>query len=148
MSIVMINIFLVTMMVVWVVVIIMQKHRFDWDTVWTLPLPPVTKLRKFMLDLKLFKIRSNKDKINSLDEIDLMKKIENYQSTVNISVVIEAALESGFQFWFQTVYLMPTIFLTFMDIDEQSNWSDLFTWKVLSILLSFGTFSWTFCSIE
>ena len=77
-----------------------------------------------------------------------VKEIEDNQSLVNISIVIEAAIESSFQFWFQTVYLMPTVFLSFMDLGEESKWSDLVNWRVFSILLSFGTFSWTFCSIE
>ena len=112
-----------------------------------------------MIERKIYKNNTQKNKVKynagviNNEYIEKNKKyekeLEDNQSIVNISVVIEAAMESSFQFWFQTIYLMPTIFISFMDVEGGgSKLSDLLNWRVFSIVLSFGTFSWTFCSIE
>ena len=61
----------------------------------------------------------------------------------------EATAESSFQFWFQTVYLMPTIIIIFTAESQSSTkLTDLFQWRIISILLSFGTFAFTFYNIR
>ena len=140
-----------------------KKGRFS---IWTLPLPIITKFQQFLIEWKRIKNnreKNEKDKIGYISDkykkknAEIEKELEDNQSRVNISVVIEAAIESSFQFWFQTVYLIPTIFLSFMVIDDEGTWSDLFNLRIwnpvfvsrlFSIFLSFATFSWTFCSIE
>ena len=54
-------------------------------------------------------------------------------------------LESSFQFVFQTLFLLPTIILNFTSLNGTNDFdlSDLVNWKLLSILLSFGTFAFT-----
>ena len=80
---------------------------------------------------------------------ELEEELEINLSLVNVSVVIEAALESCFQFWIQTIYVVPTLYLSFMDVTSEGyGWADLFNLKIFSIVTSFATFSWTFCSIR
>jgi len=78
--------------------------------------------------------QENKEKWQKLEE-----KNEN---KVNNSLIIESSLESSFQFNFQTLYLLPTIILNFK-LNGTNDLTDLVNWKLLSILLSFGTFAFT-----
>ena len=68
-----------------------------------------------------------------------------HANIVNISMIVEAATESGFQYWFQTIYLLPSIILTFHNVG--GNWTELFNWRVFSIILSFCSFAWAFFNI-
>ena len=63
----------------------------------------------------------------------------NHEAVVNLSVLIEAAIESSFQFWLQTIFLIPTVIITVTD--GLVNWKDLFSWRLASICISLGTFS-------
>ena len=65
-----------------------------------------------------------------------VEKIRRNEAVVNLSHLIEATAESSFQFWFQTVYLMPTIFVRFTSKTQGSTkWTDLFQWRIISILI-------------
>ena len=121
---------LLTMIIVWIDIIKKKDISFwSWETFWILPLPVVTKLQKCIIDFKLYKNNIDRNKVEAgvlaKEYIDKNKEYEkeqeDNQSIVNISVVIEAALESSFQFWFQTVYLMPTIFISFMDVEGEGS---------------------------
>ena len=52
---------------------------------------------------------------------------------MTLALIIEASMESYFQFWLQINYSLPDIFT---DIDTIG---ELVTWKTLSILFSFIT---------
>ena len=112
--------------------------------IFRLPLPPFTKIYKSYCNIKE---NSSKDDINKEQkkwklELDIQAKI------VIISMIIEAAIESGFQFWFQSIYLMPTLILSFIGIGVTTSWTDLFNWRLFSIAMSFYTFAWTFYNIR
>jgi len=119
-----------------------------------LPIPPLTKLNKLICDIKLFKINAihPKDEKEKTDkesmETDCRKDLISHDNVVNTSLVVEASVESGFQFWFQTVYILPTILLSFIRIGGDAKWTDLFNWKMFSILMSFASFAWTFYTIR
>ena len=100
-------------------------------------------------DWKLFKVFTEDESENK--ETEKLKWKEKYESNskiVNVSMTIEASIESGFQFWFQSIYLLPTLILSFMDIDGLNSWTDLFNWRIFSIAMSFATFAWTFFKIR
>ena len=78
----------------------------------------------------------------------VIKKMDEYENIVNLSMIIEASIESSFQFFFQTVYVLPTIILSFTDVSGTFDWTDLFNWKSFSILLSFASFAWAFFAIR
>ena len=81
-------------------------------------------------------------------ETDCRKELVSHDNVVNTSLVVEASVESGFQFWFQTVYILPTIILSFIRIGGDAKWTDLFNWRMFSILMSFASFAWTFYTIR
>ena len=119
-----------------------------------LPLPFVTRVYKFMFDWELFKIykqpRDKRDEETKYEEdkIKAIGKIDAYENIVNLSLIIEASVESSFQFFFQTVYVLPTIILSFTEVSGSFDWTDLFNWKTFSILLSFASFAWAFYTIR
>ena len=126
------------------------KKEFDF---WVYPLPPITRLHKIICDWKLFRINMKDQSIQEStsirkNKIKWIRKLEINNAVINISVLIEASMESTFQFCFQTINLIPTIVLSFSRIDSESGWMDLVNWKIFSIILSFGSFAWAFVSIR
>ena len=95
----------------------------------------------------MFRARSA-DEENSFNEDTWKEEADIQAKIVIISMIIEAAIESGFQFSFQSIYLMPTLILSFIGIGETTSWTDLFNWRLFSIAMSFYTFAWTFYSIR
>ena len=71
---------------------------------------------------------------------------------------VEATCESGFQFYFQLSYLLPTIIISVALVcggvrgDDQEagggSLTDLFNWRTASIAASFFSISRTFCTIR
>ena len=61
---------------------------------------------------------------------------------VTLALIIEASMESYFQFWLQINYSLPDIFT---DID---NIEELVTWRTLSIVLSFITITFSVFKIR
>ena len=80
-----------------------------------------------------------------------IEKLRKNESLLNLSHMIEATIESSFQFWFQTIYAFPTILLT-VNEDKQGqtriDTNDFVNMRMLSILFSFGTFAFTFYNIR
>ena len=71
----------------------------------------------------------------------------------SLAATIEATCESGFQFFFQLSYLLPTILISVSNIrltgDESGgSLEDLFNWRTASIAASFISISRTFCVIR
>ena len=118
----------------------------------TFPLPFVTKIYQFHYTKKLFTVytkdrRGEDDKSYfELSRGKWMNKIRNHEAVVNLSLLIEAAIESSFQFWFQTTFLIPTVIITITD--GLLNWTDLFSWRLASICISFGAFAYAFYNIR
>ena len=116
------------------------------------PLPFVTKMYQFHYTTKLFKCytkdrRGEEDRSNfELSRGKLMSKIRNYEAAVNFSVLIEAAIESSFQFWLQINFLISTVIITITD--GLVNWKDLLNWRLASICISLGTFSFACYNIK
>ena len=123
------------------------ENKTSWRNLLLWPIPPVSRAVSFYYDLQIFKCNMNKMDFREAIA-QLQDKLHDNLAFVNISVVIEAAVESSFQFWFQTIYLMPSLFLSVMGVGQEYDWKDLFNWRMFSVVLSFGTFSWTFCTIK
>ena len=125
-------------------------------SIFKLPLPFVTKAHKFICEMELFENYSwssrndnsfTKKQYEEKKKI-ISKKASSIENIVNLSLIIEASVESSFQFFFQTVFALPNIVLTFTDPDGSLSWTDLFNWKTFSILLSFISFAWAFYVIR
>ena len=77
-----------------------------------------------------------------------MERLDDNDQIVNLSLIIESSVEASFQFFFQTVYVLPTLILSFTDVSGTSDWKDLFNWNIFSIVLSFASFAWAFYVIR
>ena len=55
---------------------------------------------------------------------------------MTLGLVIEASLESYFQFWLQCNYSLPDILVIILEVN---NYEELINWRTMSIVLSFIT---------
>ena len=139
--------------ILWGVIQIGQGCGFSFQN---LPLPFVTRWFKFRLDGELYghyawPDRNKSPKCQSEYEGKLKQCTENLNSNdqiVNLSLIIESSVEASFQFFFQTVYVLPTLILSFTDVSGIFEWKDLINWKTFSIVLSFASFAWAFYVIR
>ena len=80
---------------------------------------------------------------------DLIEELEDQKTITTISMINEASMESSFQFLFQGLFSLPTLVFSFLDIyDDKKKMTDLVTWKIVSIILSFLTFALTSFNIR
>ena len=102
------------------------------------PFPVFTKLRKVFLDWRLFNVLSNKEDgkktegkrkieaiMDELNNILIMDELDRHQNIMNLALIIEASFEAGFQFWFQTIYLLPSLLVGILDIRGSNEITDL-----------------------
>ena len=121
--------------------------------IWNLPFPFLTKLRQTRIEwtkYSLFTKRAEMDKAE-FDEVMEKKKEEEeeIQKAELFSIVAETGLESNFQFWFQTQFILPGLVANILDYtNDQLGLTDLFNFRVFSILLSFVSISWTAVKIR
>ena len=123
---------------------------------WYLPFPFITRWFKFRLDGELFKNYAWPDRNKSLESQSeyerkvkkCLEKLDSHDQIVNLSLIIESSVEASFQFFFQTVYVLPTLILSFTDVSGTFDWKDLVNWKTFSIVLSFASFAWAFYVIR
>ena len=120
------------------------------------PLPPITKLKRFLCDWELFKNFSNPNRNENEktkqeyeeNKNKWMGEIEKNDRIVVLSLVIESSLESSFQFFLQTIYALPTLILAFTGSPGSFDLEDLFNLRTVSILSSFGTFAMAYFAIR
>ena len=127
-----------------------------------LPNPVITKLYSAVVDFRITFLRreNNADKSDrdsydneSLRNIDKLKKLykkrENHEGAINLSLIIEAVTESSFMFWYQIIFLLPGFVFIVMDVGEHGKkMTDLFNWKIFSILTSFTAIALSYCNIK
>ena len=94
------------------------------------------------------------------EEFEVEKKrcldqLADQENRIILSLIIEASVEATFQFFFQTVFLLPKILVTLISVGSLGvaailPWNNgaLFTWEFFSIYSSFFTFAWAFHSIR
>ena len=89
---------------------IYKKKDGFWKNIWKFPNPMITKYRKFMLEYQEHKLRSFPDEEERKKRIlKVKKKQEKHTRFLNVSLINEAAMESSFQLWFQTLYMFPIV---------------------------------------
>ena len=77
---------------------------------------------------------------------EIEKEIEKHEASVILALILEASLESNFQFWLQSNYSLPDILVII--VEAKSNYEELINWRTMSILLSFITISYSIIKIR
>ena len=119
-------------------------ERAELYKVFKMPNPCITKFYRMLLEFQLF------EKLGKEEFVDgnHMDKMEANENCVVMSMIIEAVVESSFQFYFQTTFLVPVIIVKILDIENVKLLTDIFNWRVFSIAMSFVTISWSFYNIR
>ena len=74
---------------------------------WSIPLPIFTNLYNIYLAYKYHSARAERDFKQKVAPIE--EKIKDHERSLVLAIVIEAATEASFQFFIQTLYLMPSL---------------------------------------
>ena len=123
---------------------------FNWYLLLKIPSPPVAKLYKAIIECKSFSNNKNIEDSNYENrKTDLIKELENQKKITTISMILEASMESSFQFLLQGLFSLATLVFSVMDIYEgRMKIIDLLNWKIVSIVLSFLSFAFTSFTIR
>mgnify|MGYP001413502280 FL=1 len=124
---------------------VISLNRF---TILKFPIPPLTKTLRTMLECQSYVNNTKKEKeVKEFEKSKdyLLQELDEQNKLTNISMLIESGTESSFQFLFQSLYFLPTIILALVDL---SSLSDLVDIKIISILISFLTYSWSSFNIR
>ena len=121
-----------------------------------LPLPIITKFNRFLWDLDLHEnfawscrnTNSETEKTYQDKKKQIDDEISAYEHIVNLSLIIEASIEASFQFFMQTIFVLPTVILAFTDPMGVFDWANLFNIRFASIVMSFASFSYGFYKIR
>ena len=80
-----------------------MTRKYDWSLILKFPIPILTKIYKTILQVQINKNEGQRgtdeyEKKNT----DLIKKMDDQKILTNISLILEASLESSFQFLHMT----------------------------------------------
>ena len=127
-----------------------SKMEFNCFLLMKLPLSPVTKSLKTLIECRSFINNKNMEDANyGKQKTDLIAELEDQKTITTISMINEATMESSFQFLFQGLFSLPTLVFSFKDLyDGDMKMTDLVNWKIVSIILSFLTFAFTSFNIS
>ena len=131
---------------------LLLRNFFELDCylLFKIPLPPLTKIKKTIIECRTFVNNKRKEEVDyDTTNTKLIQELEDQKNITTISMIIEASMESSFQFLFQGLFSLPTLLFSFLDIHEGTlQIKDLFNWKHLSIALSFLSFAFTSFNIR
>ena len=124
--------------------------KLDCYLLFKIPLPPLTKIKKTIIECRTFVNNKRKEEADyDTTNTKFIQELEDQENITAISMIIEASMESSFQFLFQGLFSLPTLLFSFLDIHEGTlQIKDLFNWKHLSIVLSFLSFAFTSFNIR
>ena len=124
--------------------------QLDWHLFFKIPLPPLTKVNKSIIEVRSFVNNKRKEEADyDSTNTKFIQELEDQKNITTISMIIEASMESSFQFLFQGLFSLPTLVFSFLDIHEGTlQMKDLVNWKHLSIVLSFLSFAFTSFNIR
>ena len=87
--------------------------------------------------------RNEKRGENKLKKIrNCKEKIQAHENIVNMSLILEAGIESAFQFYLQSLYSMPST------LNQSGSLSDMFNLTNFSIAASFVSYANTCVTIR
>ena len=123
--------------------------KMDGYLLFRFPLPPVAKFNKTVIECRSYVNDMRKGEADYDEKkTKLIKELDDQKIVTTIAMILEAGLESSFQFLFQGLYSLPTLTVAFMDIRGINNLTDLVNWKVVSIIFSFLSFAQTSFNIR
>ena len=139
--------------ITWVVI---EQGRWSKTSIFRLPIPIFTVPYKFYYDKQMIEIMATPDRDDNEKTREnyekakeaVQKKLDSLETTVNLSKIVESAVESRFQFFYQTVFIFPSIVLSVTADAGGGDWRKLVNWRTLSILLSFTSFAWNYYTIR
>ena len=119
----------------------------------SLPLPLITRAYRFYLDIQhaLFKGLEEPSEEEQEREEEVQKKLKVNNRDILMAQQMECTGESSFQFFMQTLWLMPTLLILWWDkvrIAETANFDDLFNMRTLSLTISFLTMGISYTNIR
>ena len=122
----------------------------SWYLPLKIPLPPLSKLLKTIIEWNIFGNNKNIDDSNyEKRKTELLEELEDQKTITTISMILEAGLESSFQFFFQGLFSLPTLVFSFKDVyNGEMKMTDLVNWKIISIVMSFLSFAFTSYNIR
>ena len=117
--------------------------KFDRYLFFKIPLPPFTKFHKTLIEIRSFLNNKNKEDAKyEQTNTALIQELEDQKIITTISMIVEASMESSFQFLFQSIFSLPTLVLAYLDLHEgKLSMTQLVNWKNVSIVLSFLSFA-------
>ena len=99
---------------------------------------------RFYLENKLLQVE--RDEGRGEKKLEMIRKcketIQDHENTVNLSLILEAGIESGFQFFLQSLVWMPST------VSQSGSWTDMINWTNVSIGLSFVSYAYTCVTIR
>ena len=101
-------------LLLWIVVELEDNSKGGNWNIFRIPLPFITKIYKFHCDKIYYELKAqNQDQKGYKENLKMCQnKRKRHANAVNFSLITEAALESSFQFFFQSVYYIPTLGMT------------------------------------
>ena len=135
--------------------IVLEWGQWRITSIFRVPLPIFTLPHKVYCEYKIFEIIARPDRNNDAktkkkyeeDREVWRKKLDYHKTIVNLSKIIESAVESGFQFFFQTVFSLPTFILN-VTAHAGHSWTELINWTTVSIIISFTSFAMAYYTIR
>ncbi len=125
-----------------VFITLLFSNIFKWDSflIYRFPFYPFTTIGHTILECKSFINKKKEEADYDKTDKELTKKMEDQKNIIHISRIIEASIGSSFQFLFQGLFSLPTLFLCLLDI-QNGALKDWVNWKYFSIVFSFISFA-------
>ena len=135
---------------IFLTLIFYKFYNLDFYLLLKIPLPPFTKIIKSIIECRSYTNNKRREEADyETSNTKLIQELEDQKNITTISMIIEASVESSFQFLFQGVFSLPTLVFSFMDIQKGTlQINQLVNWKTLSIFFSFLSFAITSFNIR
>ena len=80
---------------------LLERRTFGLKSFIRLPIPMIAKIYRTFCDWKLFNLKTGSGKENEEEMKKWLKKLEDHEDLVNLSLITESGAEASFQFFFQ-----------------------------------------------
>ena len=134
--------------------LVMEAGRWSATSIFRVPIPFFTVPYECYLKVKHYGIMARPGRDDSMknrkqfeeDKAASLKRMDTHENIVNLAKILESAVESGFQFFFQSVFTLPSLIQSLT-----APWTSLtqfVNWRMASIFISFTSFAMTYYNIR